>query len=95
MRLIDADELFKDERIEKEKSLLNVLYDVYMSEVLDEIDAAPTLDAVPVIRCRDCIYSVDEYGDNECYCRNRLNGTYLMYINDWDHYCSWAERKEE
>lgn len=48
-----------------------------------------------LIRCKDCKYAVDEYGDNECYCRNRLNGTYLMYINDWDHYCSWAERKEE
>lgn len=48
-----------------------------------------------LIRCKDCKYSVDEYGDNECYCRNRLNGTYLMYIKDWDHYCSWAERKEE
>lgn len=57
-------------------------------------DEQPTIDAVPVIRCKDCIYAIDEYGDNECYCRNRLNGTYLMYIKDWDHYCSWAERKE-
>ena len=59
------------------------------------IEAASNLPSAQIIRCKDCKFSVDEYGDNECYCRNRLNGTYLMYIKDWDHYCSWAERKEE
>ena len=54
--------------------------------------ALPTVDAVPVVRCKDCKHSVDEYDDGECYCDYEKD---LRYIKDWDHYCSWAERKEE
>lgn len=47
-----------------------------------------------LIRCKDCKYAVDEYDDGECYCDNKVNG--MVYIGkDWNHYCSWAERKEE
>lgn len=48
---------------------------------------------VKVIICEDCKYSVDEYDDGECYCDFDKA---LNYIGkDWNHYCSWAERKEE
>lgn len=46
----------------------------------------------PLIRCKDCKYSVDEYDDGECYCDYEKD---LQYIKDWDHYCGRAERKEE
>ena len=42
-----------------------------------------------VVTCKDCKYSVDEYGDGECYCDYEKD---LRYIKDWDHYCSWAKR---
>lgn len=45
-----------------------------------------------LIRCKDCKYSVEEYNDGECYCDYNRE---LRYIKDWDHYCGWAERKEE
>ena len=46
-----------------------------------------------LIRCKDCKYSVDEYGDGDCYCDYDRN---LNYIGkNWNHYCGWAVRKEE
>lgn len=48
MRLIDAD-LYKED-------MTNV-FPEYYEEVLD---AQPTIDAVPVICCKDCVYYSDE-----------------------------------
>lgn len=45
----------------------------------------PIIDAVPVIRCKDCKY---HYGENAC----EKDGCYGWYDTD---YCSRAERKEE
>lgn len=47
-----------------------------------------------LIRCKDCEYAVEEYNDGECYCDNKVNG--MIYIGeDWNHFCSWAKRREE
>ena len=48
---------------------------------------APTIDAVPVVRCRECIYATRP-GDNIVYCDN--------FERDMmpDDYCSVGERKE-
>lgn len=89
-RLIDGDALIE---------LINGGYDLDFNEVpetkrelLRMIMEQPTVDAVPVVRCKDCKYSVDEYDDGECYCDYEND---LRYIKDWNHHCSWAERKEE
>lgn len=50
-----------------------------------EIEDAPTVDAVPVIRCKDCKY----YDDREWLKCPMLEPT------EKDDYCSKAERKEE
>lgn len=63
----------------------------YLNWILEHEE--PTVDAIPVIRCKDCKYSVDEYGDGDCYCGTKRE--MIRYIGDWNHYCSWAERKEE
>lgn len=47
MRLIDADALDMFER-------LNSYYGDAWRDAQKEIDEAPTVDAVPVIRCKDC-----------------------------------------
>ena len=94
MRLIDADRLseniydnipapYEDSREAKE-------------ECLCAIEEAPTIDAVPVVRCKDCMHYliVDEFEGGKRYmCKvNRFS-----YINsDGDmHYCSYGERKED
>ena len=61
MRLIDADAL-----MEKEYSQLRegeVLYCIPPSH----IDVAPTISAVPVVRCRECSHS-QKYLDDELFC---------------------------
>lgn len=46
------------------------------------VNALPSIDAVPVVRCKDCKY----YKENTLVCSR--------YGLEDDDYCSWAERKE-
>ena len=96
MRLIDADAL-------REK-FQNLAYDDWnqgtgttwanaFSEAENIVEDAPTIDAVPVIRCKYCKWC-DENCDTQGYwphwfCKNWYGGT------DADGYCHEAERKEE
>lgn len=83
MRLIDADDL----------------RDIFLSEtclftpndVLDYIDSTCTVDAVPVVRCKDCTHTT-LYKDSEgLYCTNICGlSTYVMD----DDYCSYGERND-
>lgn len=101
MRLIDADKLIDDLSDLKKSPWANEPWlsdqrKLGMREAIDMIQSivrvdSQTVDAVPVIRCKDCKYSVDEYDDGECYCDYEK---FLRYIKDWDHYCAWAKRKE-
>jgi len=77
MRLIDADALKLD------------IMCVYGSnpKYLNWLNHAPTVDAVPVIRCKNCKYwGADGYNEG---CR------YATEIVTAEDYCSMAERKEE
>ena len=88
MRLIDADALkTKAIRCETFK-----LYDapVFLKAVgTKEIDRAPTIDAVPVVRCKDCKWLYDEMGD---YCCRSHRGLVRICENS---FCSYGERKED
>ena len=85
MRLIDADALkTKAIRCETFK-----LYDapVFLKAVgTKEIDKAPTVDAVPVVRCKDCAVPHNKY--TGC---PKLNGL----VTPPDFYCPFGGRKEE
>lgn len=83
MRLIDADDL----------------RDIFLSEtcvftpndVLDYIDSTCTVDAVPVVRCKDCTHAT-LYKDSEgLHCTN-ICGLFT-YVMD-DDYCSYGKRKD-
>ena len=79
MRLIDADEL-------KGKAFADPDDGEYFVYCQD-IDEAPTVDAVPVVRCKDCkYYKPDEY---ECGCDFAAG---LPYVKAGD-FCSYGERK--
>ena len=61
-----------------------------MYEIADEIEDAPTIDAVPVVRCRDCFYYTpvnDKIG--KCVF---LIGEHQYVVPDG--YCYLGERKE-
>lgn len=60
---------------------------------------APIIDAVPVIRCKDCIYwkrycrVVDGVTSHHvCGRKRELDGA--MHRSKADDFCSWAERKD-
>lgn len=72
MRLIDADALL--EKLEKTTRYFTVKFD---------IEDQPTVDAAPVVRCRDCIhFYTDEYGFPAC----AESGA--MLAPEEDDYCS-------
>ena len=54
------------------------------------LDEAPVVDAVEVVRCKDCLYSTERYGHMEC-----IHG--VSYRNTWnkpDFFCANGERKD-
>ena len=65
----------------------------YRSDKL-AIEAVPSIDAVPVVRCKDCKYYFAS--DEKC----QMVDTRLHFYEcdkRWteESYCSWGERKEE
>lgn len=89
MRLIDADAL-----MEKEYSRLRegeVLHRIPPSHV----DAAPTIDAVPVVRCRECKHykkhRTKKYGNLICRC-TRMGKYDMDYPVKADDFCSYGEK---
>ena len=54
-----------------------------------EIDKAPTVDAVEVVRCKDCIYSYEEFGFIYC-----TFGPYGDCAVPSQFYCAEGKRKE-
>ena len=58
-----------------------------IESVMEYIETLPTIDAVPVIRCKDCKW----FGKSGCA---------ILIIDESDKpkeddFCSWGERKEE
>ena len=99
MRLIDADRLseaiyynvpapYEDASWAKENCLA-------------EIDAAPTVDAVPVVRCRECKHHRDKNEQEQQYLVEDIlictspDATDDCWNAVWpDHFCSYGERRE-
>lgn len=77
MRLIDADEL---------KTILSIRKTI--ETIQQAIDNAPTIDAVPVVRCKDCKFYGTPKNYKKPYC---MRGAYVK-VNA-DDYCSKGERK--
>lgn len=59
------------------------------------IDVAPTVDAVPVIRCKDCkYYREGKYFESIKFCFRLKHGEeYVGYNFSEDDFCSHAERR--
>ena len=75
MGLIDTDKFVVDAPVSSSLEFsAGVLY------VLNKLDAAPTIDAVPVVRCKDCKYF------KTWLCQNEDN------YDDW--FCADGERKD-
>ncbi len=95
MRLIDADALMEREKVNpffvsvgarNGKSLYNACL-TYMAVAVGD---APTIDAVPVVRCKDCQY----YEREECVCPYMAMSDSAHYYPDPDDFCSYGVRKD-
>ena len=97
MRTIDADALARE--IEKIKWNLQMLDDTQSTDkvwngvrmVEKKVESAPTIDAVPVVRCKDC----------KCWTEwSNGTGSCSRFALDWigtdaDDFCSMGERKDD
>ena len=83
-RLIDANALksYMDECSKETR------FRVYYGYATSFIDAAPTVDAVEVVRCRECKHHKDTSVKEHAHCS--LTG----YTVEYDDFCSCGERKE-
>lgn len=97
MRLIDGDQMAVDETEAymeaqaqvKDLGLLraNMLVHAKLQKLLAD---APTVDAVPVVRCRECIHFDPDDEDGLC-----CNETKAMLWPDEDDYCSYGQRRDQ
>lgn len=56
-----------------------------------DIESFPTADVVPIVRCKDCVYSQLRYGHLDC-----INGvSYRNTWNDPDMYCKYGVRRAD
>ena len=97
MRLIDADRLNKPIYAEEDNITGSGMsydeicgYNDGIDIAWNKIDQAPTIDAVPVVRCEDCIR---RYDTDECPMCFLIEGKYYEYTNE-NGYCDRGERKE-
>ena len=80
MRLIDANTLIKEAYAEGAYGYVDA----------KQIADAPTINAVPVVRCKDCIR---RYDTDECPMCFLSEGQYYEFTRD-DGFCDRGERKE-
>lgn len=87
MRLIDADALIPN----NVHTIIRLTATGEQTESViyaEEIDNAPTVDAVRVVRCRDCEYYVETNGRIGT-CELTISGA------EDDGFCAWGERKND
>ena len=80
MRMIDADALMDEANSDGAYGYVDA----------KQISEAPTIDAVPVVRCRECKYRFKNNGHGK-------SGCPIIDANIWmddDDFCSYGERKE-
>lgn len=86
MRLVDTDKL-------PHKTVCTPCREKVSYVCLSDIMNAPTIDAVPVVRCRECEY------EDECIRRIEFIGrNYVLEQNTYEYhpleFCSYGQRKE-
>ena len=97
MRLIDADRLNKPIYAEEDNIAGSGMsydeicgYNDGIDIAWNKIDQAPTIDAVPVVRCKYCIR---RYDTDECPMCFLIEGKYYEHTNE-NGFCDRGERKE-
>ena len=94
MRLIDGDALI--EKFNEKADMAECLIDARTAErfstfcaLADAVEEMPTVDAAPVVRCKDCEYSYNISGWRRC-----SHGICCGRAVPPDFYCAEGKRKE-
>lgn len=92
MRLIDADALIEDIKSFWDwDSIDGITATTVLKQTITDISHAPTIDAEPVVRCKDC----------KCWTEwSNGTGSCSRFALDWigtdaDDFCSMGERKDD
>ena len=102
MRLIDADRLNKPIYAEEDNITGSGMsydeicgYNDGIDIAWNKIEQAPTIDAVPVVRCRECKH-LNVVNRKELYAHcPKTNTVFLPFeLDTREHFCSLGERKE-
>ena len=96
MRLIDADALIPIMKYTTTDNEIGVFpIRIGFNAIKGVIDDAPTIDAVEVVRCKDCKYKrlYDEGDTKYYYCALEDRPNRNWSVDDTD-YCSWGEKSE-
>ena len=88
MRLIDDDALLQHKRKMSGADFGGEFWDEAV--LASDIKNAPTVDATEVVRCKDCIYSYEEFGFIYC-----TFGPYGDCSVPSQFYCAEGKRKED
>lgn len=91
MRLINAENLLRDiiETYEYEFPTASGGFDEFVTNILPNIiKNQPTIDAVPVVRCKDCMY----WWSSAKVCTNPSCYDLDFRYSEEDDYCSHGER---
>ena len=61
--------------------------------LIEAINDAPTIDAVEVVRCRDCKYLDKGENESEAWSLCVYKSWQPVSVGD-EHFCSWGKRKD-
>ena len=92
-RLIDANALKSE--FEWLKSVVNESSKDEVMDVMQRIDNAPTVDAVEVVRCKDCKHRKEWLKEGTFYCCNPDYGMASGVELEDNDFCSYGERREK
>jgi hypothetical protein len=94
-RLIDANDLI--ERLKFKKKISEVGLHRGLQSAMSQCDKAPTVDAVEVVRCRDCYWWNKERAglNGECVCNRFSVHKIIETFTTQDHFCACGERRKD
>lgn len=98
MRLIDADALLEKENIKEvtvgARHSGKTVFGACKTYLHFAIEAAPTIDAVPVTRCKDCKHFVQGAPYDPCECMKWTTRWGIAYT-ETDGFCHKGERRSD
>lgn len=94
MRLIDADALIEDikTKLWDWDTVDGITSSTVLKQTITDIDNAPTVDAVPVVRCKDCKHFKSQTENTGVCDGGFCHAPVHVAVID---FCSYGERKDD